>query len=684
MTSLRSPSAIFSAGTLVRLLPALGVLAVWTALMPAAGGFDPRDWYPAGLVLLGLLTVAVVGGRTVLPPGRWTRTALLAFAAFTALNLLSIAWSDAPGNAWETSNLLLVALLGAWVISLAPWRTASADVLLGGFALCAAVICGVTLLASLDVADLTSRFTDARYNQPLDYPNSTAGFAFLAAVPALVMASRPDLPLVVKVLAQGTTSLLVTCALLPQSRGSVLGTTVTLLFLLVLVPFRWRLALHAAAAGLVMAIASGPIFDVYDAANANGVVSPALSDAARAIWISTAAGLALGLALALGERRVKLGDRGRRAARLGGWGAWGAAALAVLVLAATHAGQIRETVSDEWNSLKNPGIAFGGGAANEPASGNRLASVDPLQRYDYWRVAVGGFRERPLVGTGAGGFEHRYGEDRRYEKLSKYPHNLTVRILGETGILGFALFALFAGALLFALLARWRDAGLAERGVVAAALGAAVYFFVHAQFDWLEAYPVLAGPALALPFAAARARQASVADEPAVARRTQIPRAAAIAAGAVALLAAGASLVAPWLAVRWTDRAVVTWKTDPAAAFRDLERAADANPAAVTPLLYAGIIAIQRNELDRAEGFLVRALDREDNWLVHYELAAVAAGRGDRGAATRQLQLARLKNVRDRRITSAQEEIDKGKRIAAAEFNGRLFELPLFNTRRLS
>jgi hypothetical protein len=266
----------------------------------------------------------------------------------------------------------------------------------------------------------------------------------------------------------------------------------------------------------------------------------------------------------------------------------------VVVLAASHTGRISDAASDEWNSLKHPGIEFGDGAIEEPAGESRLTDVDPLQRYDYWRVAFGGFRADPLLGMGAGGFEHRYAGDRRYDKLSKYPHNLVLRALGDTGIVGIAILIGFALALLAALLAGWRQAGVPERGVAAAGLGVAVYFFVHGQFDWLEAYPVLAGPALALPFAAAAVREAPDGGaDPAPARSARSLGPALPVAGALTVLLLGVLLVGPWLAIRWTDRAVKTWRAQPAAAFRDLDRAANVNSTSITPLLYAGVIAVE-------------------------------------------------------------------------------------------
>jgi hypothetical protein len=186
---------------------------------------------------------------------------------------------------------------------------------------------------------------------------------------------------------------------------------------------------------------------------------------------------------------------------------------------------------------------------------------------------------------------------------------------------------------------------------------------------------------------AARARRApetAAADARATVPARRIPRPVGITAAALAGLLAAVLLVSPWLAVRWTKRGVAVWRTDAAAGYRDLERAADANPVSITPLLYAGVIAVQRGELDRAKGYLERGLEREDDWLAHYELAAIAADRGDRQAAMRQLELAARGNVRDPAIRDAQENLAKRKNMSAQALNGRLSEFPLFKDRRLS
>src|SRR5262249_28488404 len=63
------------------------------------------------------------------------------------------------------------------------------------------------------------------------------------------------------------------------------------------------------------------------------------------------------------------------------------------------------------------------------------------------------FKRRPIGGTGAGSFQlaHRLRRA-EYVRPSTEPHNFALQSLGETGIVGFAL---FAGAVVFAVLGVW-------------------------------------------------------------------------------------------------------------------------------------------------------------------------------------------------------------------------------------
>lgn len=636
---------------LVRLAPAAGVVAVWAAQMFTSGGYRPGTWMPAGLVTLGLLALAVLGGGRSLPSAPGVRRPLLALLAFTAWCFASIAWSDAPGLAWEAANLLLVGVAGAWVLALTPWRARSAQALVIAFSIAAAAACLEGILAALAAADLTSAFEDFRYSPPLDYPNATAAFGFMAALPALLLAARPDASIPAKASAQGLATFLCAYALLPQSRGAILGGIAAVVVLAVVVPFRWRLALHALLLGVVVAFTAGPIGDVFVAAAETGRASDALGEALTAILLATAVGVAGGLALAYAEDRISLSDTQARAARLAGFAAGALAVLALAGAGAAQSSRLSETASNHWEALTHPGEEF---ANDDEGETSRLTRTDPSDRYDYWRVAVDGFASNPLGGMGAGGFEQRYALDRRSATPSRYPHNLFMKVLGDTGIVGIGLIGAFVGLAGAGLLRGTRRQRSRDRAVAATGLAVLAYFLAHGLFDWLEAYPVLVGPALGFPLVAlavcarAERRGRGGEDRPAAADPPAGRRdAAAWVAVTLIGVAAFASLLAPWFALRYRERAVDTWREAPAAAYADLDRAASLDPLGAQPLVLKGVIALTRGDLPTAEASFEDALDRQQAWLGHFGLAVVADQRADPGRVASELAAALRQHPED-------------------------------------
>lgn len=661
-------------------------MAVWTFLMFRSGGFQPGTWLPAGLILLGLLFFTVIGNGRVLPPSGPARLALAALAGYTAWCFLSIAWSDAPGDSWEAADLLLVGLTGAWTLALTPWRPQTAWILLMAFSTAAAVACLVSLISALGATDLTSRFEDLRFSPPLDYPNSTSAFALLAALPALLQAARPDSSIPAKAFGQALAMFLCAYALLPQSRGAILGSLAAIAVLAIAVTFRWRLVLHAAVVAVGLLAVAGPVGDVYMAAATTGKVSDALGEATTAILATTLfAGLA-GAALAFAQTRFVLDDNGRRSARLAGLGLAGLATAAVLAVAAVNAGSISDTISDQWRSLSNPGVEFAGRAANDAE--NRLTSVDPLARYDYWRVSVGALRDAPLWGSGAGAFEHRYTLGRRYPKVARYPHNVALKVAGETGLVGVGLMAAFLVLVAAGLLRARRSPSRTERAVAAAALSMLVYFTAHGLFDWLEAYPVLVGPALAFPLVAlvAIGRGRRTRGEQARAAASPIPRLtlpAMVAVGVATTVAAG-SLLAPWMALRYRERASDGWRTAPAQAYVDLDRAADIDPLSAEAPILQGVIALTRGELIPARAGFAEALTREEDWLPHFGLAVVAAAEGDEATARSELETARSLNTLDPNLPEVAKRVLAGGEVDTAALIRDVLVSPFFTTERLS
>lgn len=650
---------------IARLVPAAGVLVVWIVLMFRSGGYHPGTWLPAGLVLAVLLGLAVLSTGRMLPAAGDRRTALALLLAFTAWCFASLLWSDARGPTWEAANLLLVAVLGAWTLALAPWRTRTAQAAGILVALGAAAACLAALLSALAAADLTSRFEDFRFSPPLDYPNTSAAFAFMAAIPALLLASRPDASIPAKALAQGLATFLCAYALLPQSRGSVLGGAAALVILFVVAGFRWRLCLHVVLLAVAVAFASGPIADVYTAASQTGTASDALRDAFTSMLIATAGATILGALLALAEDRMDIEAEWSGTARRGAIVAGALAAVAVIGLGVAKADAIGDTLSDQWDALTHPGQEFEGDRADSGAS--RLTSTDPLERYDYWRVAVGGFTANPVLGMGAGAFEQRYALERRYPKPSRYPHNVFLKVLGDTGLVGTGLLIGFLMVIGRGLL-RARARTTRERVIAATALATLAYFLAHGSFDWLEAYPVLAGPALALPLVALavreradRTRGGQPVEGPA-APSTGRPVLVWAATGAV-LLGAAVSLVAPWVSLRYRERAQETWRADPSKAYRDLDRAASLNPFDPKPLVSQGVIALARGDVAVARDGFAGALERQEAWLPHFGLALLAADAGDRQGARRELDAALALHPEDPVLPEVAERVLAGRDI---------------------
>ena len=133
-----------------------------------------------------------------------------------------------------------------------------------------------------------------------------------------------------------------------------------------------------------------------------------------------------------------------------------------------------------------------------------------------WRSAWDEFRAHPVVGGGAGSFQRWWLAHRTNAYFVQDTHNLYAQTLGELGIVGGALLALFLGLpLVAAVRARWHP-------LAAPALGAYVAYLVHCIVDWdwqMPAVTLLALFAGAALVVAARGREPQAAGKPLGQRR---------------------------------------------------------------------------------------------------------------------------------------------------------------------
>lgn len=639
----------------VALLPALALLAVLAWWTLADGGYAPTVWLPGGLLALGLGVVAAVGPA---PAGRLPRSGMVAagaLAAFTAWSALSIAWAQAPGIAYEgTLRTAVYAALFLVALTL-PWSRAAVQTGLIGYVLLVGVLGLVALLVAAGAApeDTGKYFLQGRLAWPLAYQNADAAMWTMAAVAGLVLGAREATPTFARPLLTGAASLLLSLALLSESRGWLFSLPLIAGALLVAGPRRMRLALFCLPALCGVALAAGPALDVYSAyglayrPDLPGLVA-AMDDAVPRIVLGAVLATVLAAGLVLADLRVSLSaaavERARRITRHVSIAVAIGAITALLV--AAH-GDPFGKAGDAWDSFKEN--------RTEEIGDSHFGSLGS-SRYDFWRVALNSVADHPLGGIGQDNFAETYLAERRNpDEEPRWTHSIELRLLVHTGIAGFLLFAVFAGAALWAALRR----PAAGRGLAVAAAAPFLVWLLHGSVDWLWEYPALTGVAVvALAASVALSRTPGA---PVLAGRG--PRiAAALVAVAVAVPVGMA-----FVGARLLDRAGDEWPADAERAYRDLDRSAGLQPLSARPDLTAGLIALTRGEVERSRANFSAALDRDSgDWLAWFLAGVAASEAGDEPAATRSFAEAVERNPRGEIPRIAHERSRSGKVVTFA------------------
>ena len=513
----------------------------------------------------------------------------------------------------------------------------------------------VSLAGASGTDDLSKYLFEFRYQHPTGYANGNAALGVIGMLAAFGLSTDRDANPVLAGLFLAVAALLADFALLSQSRGSFIGVAVATPVFLIFAPDRLRVLTRLLALAGAVALAAGPIFDVYNAGEVGRRARPrpgrrggghpcppCSSPAPRGCCSPWRSEPRAGTSAS----RPPAGAPGTRASPC--------SSLAVVAIGLVNLGRITDTVDEQWATLT--------GAEYDSVEGARISNLDPYERPDYWRVAIDLFQESPVTGVGTGNFEREYTARRHEPKHSRYVHNMFLRALGEGGFVGAALLAAFflslfvAGGLLRRRLAR------APSLVLATALAIAAYFAVHLNFDWLEEIPAVASPALALPIVALVVAARPPGGESAGA----VPRAPRARGPGWPRGLAGIALVAlvpAYLSVRYVNRAEERAAVDVDSAFEDLDRARSLNPASLDPDLAEGRIAISARRYDVAREAFEHSLTVEDNWLAHFELALINTGRGRFGPAAAQLRQARALNARDPVLTRLSRNIEARRRV---------------------
>ena len=618
--------------------PALAILTVLGAalgLSPFAGGFYPSTiWVPGGLGVLAVLTAALLAAPAL--PARRAIAAPLLLAALAVLSLLSALWTDSIQRAALEGNRLLVyaACLALLVVLLRSDRAAVAA--FAAFVVGALAVAG-WVLAGMLRGDETI-FLGGRLHEPLGYVNGQANFFLLAFWPCLALAERRASPTpggtargggpLPAGLALAAATLFAGLAVLGQSRGAVIAASAALLIVLVALPGRLRRIVALLVSAMCLAPALPALLDVFGA----GATDESMRDGAVALLPAcAAAGAIWALLVALERRGTAAGLRPRRVVAIA------VTALGVLAaaVAIASADRIERYVDGQYAAF----VALD--AESGAATTSRLQS-GAGNRYDYWRVALDVWRDHPVGGAGAGGYDRAYFARRATIEDIRQPHSLPLQVLAELGTAGGLL---FAGAVLVVAGGAWRrirDGG--REPVTVAALGVVTAWFVHAGVDWIHLLPGVTGLALVgaallmrapghdddAELAALRAGRAAGVG----ARRSRAARLAPAIAAGLAIALAALSLSRQGLTELYVDRAQAALARDPGRALVEANRALRLDREAIEAY-YAKAAALARfDQAAAARSVLFDATRRERrNFVTWVLLGDLAVRTGDLRAA---------------------------------------------------
>ncbi|MEX2155168.1 MAG: O-antigen ligase family protein, partial [Gemmatimonadaceae bacterium] len=430
MTSVAVPAPL-TGGLRTAALPfAAGVLVV-APLAAAEGGYFPGAW---GWPALAFLWVAALALLVV--PRQHVMLELAAPGALLTLAALSLALAPGGLAALEGQRLLVYAA-GLGALALVAARHVMAP-LLGG------LLAGVTLVSCYSLA--TRLFPDRlgsfdavagyRLSAPLGYWNALAIFAALGLLLALGLAVRTP-TLWARSLAAAALVPLALVVYFTFSRGGWIALGIGLAAAIAL--DRRRVSLVTWAVPLLV----WPALAIWLASSREALTT---IDAPLALAVDQGGEVALvavacilgaavtAAALGLAETRLALSRRVVRSYSIG----LGVLALAVLLGIFVRFGAPWTIADRGWDAFSAPPPAVTD--LNE-----RLFSFSGSGRVTQWESALDAWREAPVLGIGAGGYEAYWLENRELASKIRDAHSLYLEMLAELGPLGLALLLLALG-----------------------------------------------------------------------------------------------------------------------------------------------------------------------------------------------------------------------------------------------
>lgn len=598
------------AGAALWLIPVLALMGVWLLQVFTSGGYLPRQWLPAGIIVATMAVVLFGLGAFPGVPGRISLLVAGGLGAHTVWMIATAMWAPSDAGVWMAAGRMATYAL-VFVVAVTMFQAESGRAgLRYGLVAAAAVLIAACVGRLLTAPDMAGLFVEDRLAYPVAYPNNAAALYLIPFWPLLWVAADRSEKWYLRGPVLGLGTALLMLAFLTQSRGGFWAFALSAVAFFVLSPARLRTLAHLVVV-LAMTALAYPSLNRYWAEGPAAVGhSPILTKLIPCV----AAAVVVGWVIALLEPRLRITNRGRTVAGV----------VAVVLLLGGALGGLAMTGGGLRPSLDAVGSQWGrfiddlrGLAPDDAPSTIGPESTNPSRflipgssgRWDLWRVAWLDFEAAPVVGVGAGNYVFTYNRDRARDRYAHDAHSLPLGTLAETGLVGglllFGTLGLAMGAILTPRAAaglrtarrllrrgppppagasatahRETNPRLLDRDTAwAMALVAAVIFWLfHASVDWLWEMTAVTIPAmlyLALALSQTNRGDASKPGRFGWYRWT--------ITGLAGLILIALSL--PYVALKYNDMAVANAPTDPALARRQARVAAALAPANPEPLL---------------------------------------------------------------------------------------------------
>ena len=608
----------------------LAVLPVLAAVRLAGdgGGYTIDQWgvwaavtlVASGIALVAQPRSTLSGVQRLLP---------LSLAGLAAWSLLSIRWAAWPQSALVEADRYLfyagAATLALVAVTTPGWRRLLVAVIAAATAVPALVVTA-KLVTSQNALSL---FDAGRLVGDVHYGGGLAAAVAIGFWPLVSLASDRAMPRALRPLAALAAGLVLATLVPTEARAAVWALALSAVAYFALCPTPIRSATIAAGAVLPTLALWHDLNSVFSA-GASGTADADLVGQSI-VRVALIAG-AVGVGQVLLDEALELPAAGRRVVAIAGTVA------ACLLLVAGGAVGLAKTnghpVGWARHSLQSTVDKVGGESSQAASSGqaeSRFGSLD-TGRYDLWKVALRGFREKPAQGYGAGNFGYLNVHLGHPFLFPFQAHSQLLEAMSTLGAPGLALFLLVLGLPLGACLrVRLSSADRSDKLLAAGIGGALAYFAVHGQVDWIWQIASCALPAVMLSAAAVGMLP------PAAARDRRLVLSAPIA---LAALVAAAVLILPAaLAQRYLER---SYREPTAAALRDADRARRLDRLSGRPDLAAARALLRDGDTRDALVAARRAAGAEPDFWVAWQMLSVTDARlgatAQAGAADRRVK----------------------------------------------